>query len=38
MKNTAYAFAAEHLTGAIEAYATALGRHFLEEPQVDRAT
>ena len=30
MKNTAYAFAAEHLTGAIEAYATALGRHFLE--------
>ncbi len=37
MKNTAYAFAAEHLTGAIETYATALGRHFVEEPQVDRA-
>ena len=30
MKNTAYAFAADHLTGAIEPYATALGRHFLE--------
>lgn len=37
MKNTAYAFAAEHLTGAIETYATSLARHFLEEPQVDRA-
>jgi len=36
MKNTAYAFAAEHLTGAIETYATSLARHFLEEPQVDR--
>jgi urate oxidase len=38
MKNTAYAFAAEHLTGSAEAYATALARHFLEFPQVDRAT
>ncbi|MBA2756277.1 MAG: urate oxidase [Chloroflexi bacterium] len=37
MKNTAYAFAAEHLTGAIETYATSLARHFLEESQVDRA-
>ena len=36
MKNTAYAFAAEHLTGAIETYAASLARHFLEEPQVDR--
>lgn len=38
MKNTAYAFAAEHLTGAVEAYATVLARHFLEFDQVDRAT
>ncbi len=37
MKNTAYAFAAEHLTGSIEAYATVLGRHFLDNDQVDRA-
>jgi urate oxidase len=37
MKNTAYAFAAEHLTGAIEAYATALGSHFAGYDQVDRA-
>jgi urate oxidase len=37
MKNTAYAFAAEHLTGPIEAYATALAGHFLEFDQVDRA-
>lgn len=37
MKNTAYAFAADHLTGSIEEYGTALGRHFLEQPQVDRA-
>jgi urate oxidase len=37
MKNTAYAYAAEHLTGAIETYATALGRHFLDDGQVDRA-
>ena len=27
MKNTAYAYAAEHLTGSIEGYAAALGRH-----------
>jgi urate oxidase len=37
MKNTAYAFAAEHLTGAIEDYAAVLGRHFLDQDQVDRA-
>jgi len=38
MKNTAYAFAADHLAGSIEAYATALGGHFLQYDQVDRAT
>lgn len=38
MKNTAYAFAHDHLAGAIEPYATALARHFLEFGQVDRAT
>jgi urate oxidase len=38
MKNTAYALAAEHLTGSIEAYATILGRHFLQFDQVDRST
>jgi len=37
MKNTAYAFAADGLTGSIEAYATALGGHFLANDQVDRA-
>ena len=38
MKNTAYAFARDHLDGPIEGYALALGRHFLAEPQVDRST
>ena len=38
MKNTAYAFAADHLRGSIEHYAAALAGHFLAEPQVDRAT
>jgi urate oxidase len=38
MKNTAYAFAQAHLGGAIEAYGVALAEHFLEFPQVDRAT
>jgi len=38
MKNTAYAFAVDHLHGSIEHYATALARHFLAEPQVERAT
>jgi urate oxidase len=37
MKNTAYAFAADYLTGPIEAYATALAGHFLQYDQVDRA-
>jgi urate oxidase len=37
MKNTAYALAADHLTGSIEAYASALGSHFLAYDQVDRA-
>ncbi len=38
MKNTAYAFAADHLAGSIEHYATALGQHFLGEAAVGRAT
>jgi urate oxidase len=38
MKNTAYALAGEHLTGSIEAFATALGRHFLRDAQVSLAT
>jgi urate oxidase len=38
MKNTAYAFAKDHLDGPIEAYGRALGAHFLEAPQVDVAT
>jgi urate oxidase len=38
MKNTAYAFAADHLTGSIETYATDLSRHFLKDAQVARAT
>jgi urate oxidase len=37
MKNTAYALAGEHLVGAIEEFGLALGRHFLGEPQVERA-
>jgi urate oxidase len=36
MKNTAYALAGEHLTGAIEDFGLALGQHFLGEPQVER--
>jgi urate oxidase len=36
MKNTAYALAGEHLTGSIEAFGLALGRHFLTEGQVER--
>ena len=35
MKNTAYAFAVDHLAGSIEHYAGALARHFLAEPQVE---
>ncbi len=38
MKNTAYAFAAEHLGGSIETYAATLAGHFLDAPQVARAT
>lgn len=38
MKNTAYAFARDHLAGSIEHYGRALAEHFLEFPQVDRAT
>ena len=37
MKNTAYALAGEHLTGAIEDFGTVLGRHFLAAgEEVDR--
>ncbi|MEO8570840.1 MAG: factor-independent urate hydroxylase [Chloroflexota bacterium] len=38
MKNTAYAFAKDHLDGSIEAYGRALAEHFLESPQVESAT
>ena len=38
MKNTVYAFAREHLTGPIEAFATVLARHFVAIAQVERAT
>ncbi len=38
MKNTAYAFAKDHLDGSIEGYGRALASHFLEAPQVDAAT
>jgi urate oxidase len=38
MKNTAYAFALEHLPGPIERYASVLARHFLDAPQVSRST
>jgi len=38
MKNTAYALAADHLTGSIEDFAAVLGRHFLQNEQVERST
>jgi urate oxidase len=38
MKNTAYAFAKEHLDGSLETYGRALADHFLELEQVDRAS
>jgi urate oxidase len=38
MRNTAYAFAHDHLDGPIEAYGRVLAEHFLEFDQVDRAT
>jgi urate oxidase len=37
MKNTVYAFAREHLTGAVEAFGSVLARHFLAVPQVEQA-
>jgi urate oxidase len=38
MKNTVYAFATEHLNGAIEPFAAALARHHVRAEAVDRAT
>ena len=38
MKNTVYAFAREHLTGAVESFGSVLARHFAGVPQVERAT
>ncbi|HEY6058888.1 MAG TPA: urate oxidase [Candidatus Limnocylindrales bacterium] len=38
MRNTAYAFARDHLDRSIEAYGRALARHFAAFPQVSRAT
>jgi len=38
MKNTVYAFAREHLTGAVEAFGSVLARHFVAVPQVEQAT
>ncbi len=38
MKNTAYAFALDHLDGSIEDYGRALAGHFLDFEQVERAT
>ncbi len=38
MKNTVYALAAEHLTGALESFGTALAAHFLQFPQVVRSS
>jgi len=38
MKNTVYAMAADHLTASIEAFGSVLATHFLEYPQVRRAT
>jgi urate oxidase len=38
MKNTVYAFAQEHLSGPVEAFATVLARHFAAIAQVERAT
>jgi urate oxidase len=36
MKNTTYALAADRLMGSIEEFGIALGRHFLDEAQVER--
>jgi urate oxidase len=38
MKNTVYALAPEHLTGAIETFGIAIARHFLAADPVARAT
>jgi len=38
MKNTVYAMAPEHLTGAIEAFGRVVAEHFVAFPQVSRAT
>ena len=38
MKNTAYAFAKDHLDGSLETYGRALADHFLDFEQVDRAS
>lgn len=38
MKNTAYAFARDHLDGPIESYGRALAEHFLGFDQVEQAT
>ena len=38
MKNTALAYARDHLAASIEAYGVALARHFLEFDQVSRST
>jgi urate oxidase len=38
MKNTVYAFATEHLDGAIELFARRLATHFVEQEAVERAT
>ena len=38
MKNTVYAFAAEHLDGAIEPFAAALARHHVQAEAVETAT
>ena len=38
MKNTVYAFATEHLNGAIEAFGSRLASHFLEAEAVEGAT
>lgn len=38
MKNTAFAFARDHLDGSIDEYARTLAEHFLGFEQVDRAT
>jgi urate oxidase len=38
MKNTVYAFAKDRLEGSLETFGRSLAEHFLDEPQVERAT